>query len=119
MASRGVIAFVLLTACVPPNATPPAPSSSARPPADDDVATHATTRAPIVAWPPVVMRCLQMGDSCGGSAATCRGLTSLSDDARDQAMRCFDATSCDAYDACFRAFLASHAVPPAASTNDE
>jgi hypothetical protein len=96
-------AFVgVIAACAAPRATEPAPNPSVPPSAS--TAPSAVDRAPVVDWPPVVMRCLQMGDSCGGSATTCRALVSLAEDARAEAMRCFDAGSCEAYTACFRAF---------------
>ncbi len=63
------------------------------------------------AWPPVVRRCVQLGDLCGGSFATCRRLTALTDVAREDATRCFSTSSCDEYAACFRDFLASRLEP--------
>jgi hypothetical protein len=63
------------------------------------------------AWPPVVRRCVQMGDLCGGSFAVCRRLTALTDVAREDALRCFSTSSCDEYAACFHDFLASRLEP--------
>lgn len=63
------------------------------------------------AWPPVVRRCVQMGDLCGGSFATCRRLTAMTDDARTDALRCFSTSTCDAYAACFHDFVASRLQP--------
>jgi len=78
--------------------------------------TLLTARAAIVDWSPVVMRCLQKSDECGGSAATCRGLSSLADEAQSSALRCFDEGSCATFSECFRAFLAVHAATTAPAT---
>jgi hypothetical protein len=63
------------------------------------------------AWPPVVRRCVQMGDLCGGSFETCRRLTAMTDGARADALRCFSTSSCDEYSACFHDFVASRLEP--------
>ncbi|MGO8999254.1 MAG: hypothetical protein ACLQVI_38505 [Polyangiaceae bacterium] len=60
--------------------------------------------------PSVVMRCLERGDTCGGSAVTCRRLAAMSDDARAQASACFD-RPCDDYTTCFRDFVAKRVAP--------
>jgi hypothetical protein len=65
-------------------------------------------------WPPIVRRCVQMGDLCGGTFATCRHLVAVVDDARAEAEQCFSMPTCDAYAACFRGFVATRleaAVP--------
>jgi hypothetical protein len=85
--------------------------------ADDDceLVGYRTIGVTPLDWPPVVRRCIQMGDICGGAFATCRHLTALTDEARAAALRCFSTSSCDDYATCFRAFVASH-VDPAVPT---
>jgi hypothetical protein len=59
-----------------------------------------------LALPPVVLRCLQKGDQCGGRSADCLALAALTDAWRDQADACFAERSCAAYAARFAAFRA-------------
>jgi hypothetical protein len=80
--------------------------------AEDDCeaeAFRAIGAAP-VAWPGVVMRCLQRGAACGGSSARCRRIAAMADGARAEVDACFD-LPCDAYDLCLRGFLASRVTP--------
>jgi hypothetical protein len=63
-----------------------------------------------LSWPTSVMRCLERGDACGGSFATCRRLAAMNDDARAEACACFD-RPCEAYAACFHEFFASRVTP--------
>ena len=75
----------------------------------DSDANRAVGATPL-AWPPVVMQCLQRGSACGGSAENCRHLAAVSDEARAEASACFD-LPCDEYAACFRSFVASRLAP--------
>jgi len=62
-----------------------------------------------LSWPPVVLRCLQKGDLCGGSGATCRRLVATTGDVAREADVCF-AKDCDAYQACFGALWDARVV---------
>jgi hypothetical protein len=60
--------------------------------------------------PPVVLRCLVKGDTCGGSFAMCRRLAALTDDARLEVDRCAS-LDCDGWRACFATFWRSRVAP--------
>jgi hypothetical protein len=77
---------------------------------DCESAAYRAIGAAPLSWPPVVMRCLARGDTCGGSSATCQRLAALSDEAQAEASACFD-QPCEGYAVCFRRFVASRVTP--------
>ncbi len=75
-----------------------------------ETAAYRATGAAPLAWPPAVLACLQMGSSCGGSSAACKRLAAASDEARDEATRCF-ARPCDEFRACFEVVYRARIEP--------
>lgn len=82
--------------------------------AEEDCETEAyrVIGAAPLSWPPVVMRCLQQADTCGGSSARCRRLAAMSDGARAEVAACLD-RACDAFTSCFQTFFAARVAPAA------
>jgi hypothetical protein len=77
---------------------------------DCEVTAYRTIGVAPLSWPPIVMRCFQRGDTCGGSSVRCRRLAAMNDDARGEVAGCLDQT-CEEFTACFGSFFATRVAP--------
>ena len=86
--------------------------------ADCEATASRAVGASPLAWPPVVLRCLQKGDECGGSSATCRRLVATTDELARDADACF-AMACGDYRSCFRALWDARVASAVASWREK